>query len=236
MSKIEFYKYPIVEVKLDFTDQKDDILAFTLAHYAKMYEKDYREIGNMMGVIWGDSETPNIESYYDGLELLEKYKRSKLCFLFPREIFWDFIGHPQRNQYDFILFRAFQALKTIVSDKPYCKITNDYFVARMCGCEKVEDFKNKYLWHGKPRSGNVLAQYWGNAKKMRKLKRDLEKTYNGVKFFCPPNCRGYYATTKENVSRIDIARMVKEQERIKQARNLKKEIENDEAMKIWNSK
>lgn len=232
----------MVAVKLDFSEQKDDILCFTLAKDAEYYNGDYQYIGRIMGVSWGGCDTPTAEKYEKGISLIEKHKCCGIYFQFPREFFWNFVNnHSSKEQYDFILFRAFQALKTIVGDKPYCNVTNEYWMARMCGCVSVKEFEQQYLFNGKVRKAGKnreITKYYSNYY-LRILRDDLEKTYNGVKFLKLPRnsgVHGFYCTMQEHITREDMAKMIVEdnERKKKTKRENERDIDNAKAMAILN--
>lgn len=238
--KIEFYRFYMSGAELDFKKQKDDILCYTLAIYTEYYNGDYGYVGREMGVLWGGTNVPPMNSIEHGRLLLEQH-RDELFFQYPRNFFWDFVDN-EKTHWDLVLFRAFQALKSIIGDKQYCKTTNAMWMARMCGCRNVEEFESRYIESVKSRkTGKIKRQAKKTGRNseitkynshyyFRKIRADLERVYNGVKFLDLPResgVHGFYFTTSEDVTREDMARMIVDYNRQKQKTKREEEKERD---------
>lgn len=233
---VKFYIFPIDKTKLVFTSDgdKEEILCYTLAALAEKSSSDLNIVGANMGVKWSNFKN----SCEEGKWLLEKFKDCKILFPFPRNYFWDFVDNKhKKNEYDYILFRAFQALKTIVGTKQYAHLTNEYLFARMCGCYNIEIFEKRNFVKGEPRKNlngddAIILKYF-TRKRIDKLKRDLEDKYIGITFFAPTGCRGFYATTKEGITRETMAKLIEIDEGKKRAKQKARNEDNQKALEVW---
>lgn len=62
------------------------------------------------------------------------------------DVFWDYYDN-EKSEFDLACLTAFLALKSIIGTKPYCKVTNGYLWARMCGFRHSIDDVNQLLPH-----------------------------------------------------------------------------------------
>lgn len=103
-----------------------------------------------------------------------------------KDMFWDYYGS-DRPETDLICLTAFLAIKSIIHTKPYCKVTNNYWLSRMAGLRgSVEDYKDL---------PPEIAKY-ANEYQTKKLKASLREwglvTYSRY-------TRGFYASFKLNI-------------------------------------
>lgn len=116
-----------------------------------------------------------------GKVLVSKYNNAKAPFSNISTEIWFEYYKKEKTEWEHIILLAFLAVRSIIGEKGYCKITNDFLFARMCGLRtKIKDKKelNKTVQ-------KYYTEYYKN-----KIRTDLElywhlKTYNG---------RGYYAS------------------------------------------
>lgn len=116
-----------------------------------------------------------------GKELVRKYNNTKPPFSNISTEIWFEYYKKEKTEWENIMLLAFLAVRSIIGEKGYCKITNDFLFARMCGLRTK--IKNK-------KELNKTVQKYYTEYYKNKIRTELElywhlKTYNG---------RGYYAS------------------------------------------
>lgn len=116
-----------------------------------------------------------------GKELVNRYNYSKAPFSNISSEIWFEYYKKEKTEWEQIMLLAYLAVRSIIGEKGYCKITNDFLFARMCGLRTK--IKNK-------KELNKIVQKYYTEYYKNKIRNELElswhlKTYNG---------RGYYAS------------------------------------------
>ena len=126
----------------------------------------------------------------------------------------DFLTNP-KTATDVAVLCAFLAIKSIVGQRAYARITKDLLLCRMAGHDKP----------GAPLPKEV--EQWGNRKRWDHIKKELKERYNVAIY----TGRGLYFSTRLSLG--DLAKCVKaNQENTKKARTAQKEkMEIDQALK-----
>lgn len=199
-NKRKYYKFPARKAKLKFVEQYDDILYYTVVYDAKFHGTTIENMSRLMGVSWSREydEIPS-EKKQRAIELYSEI-HDNLYFLYPRDMFWNAVNGDEIGlwgDYDYLLFRAFQAVKSIQGERNYCKMGDKLLVARMSGYHGIKDYE----------AGEKLAEVeqYNTRRKLERIKLDLEVRYN-VRFLAPAHCRGYYVTTRNDITLEYIAK------------------------------
>lgn len=99
-------------------------------------------------------------------------------------VFWDFYIN-YKSEFEKVCLLGFLAIKSIVQNKAYCKITNNYWLSRMDG--KASSIKNKN------ELSDRIAKYH-NEYQTKKIKRELRNNWN-LKTYSRYT-RGFYVSFK----------------------------------------
>ena len=122
------------------------------------------------------------------------------------EIFWDFYKN-YKTEFEVTCLLAYLSLKSIVQNKPYCKITNLYMFSRMDGeartLDSAEDITEGLKWYH--------TEY-----QIKKIKAELAENWNVV--FYGRYTRGFYVSFK-----MTLEDLVYEVEKKRKARKFKEQ-------------
>jgi hypothetical protein len=131
------------------------------------------------------------------------------------QVFKDFCFQPKTKE-QIAVFLAFIGLKSIIGRKAYCKITNQYFLARMGGFACIKDV---------PSPLPPSLQDWNTRRKLERIKAELERSWNvniyGYKM------RGFYISIDNKYSRpklIEVAESKRKSFSTKMLKKLNNEI------------
>lgn len=144
---LRYFNFPI-QLLQGFLDDTPtalrNILQYSLyAHAISLDCHDY-DIETAMNVAakFYNVTLKDFQTTYDrGMELYDSLpQNSPKCGL-NTSIYWDFRKN-HKSDFDKVVLLAFLSIKSILGNKAFCKITNDFFVARMDGkiktCEPFE--------------------------------------------------------------------------------------------------
>ena len=126
----------------------------------------------------------------------------------------DFLTNP-KTATDVAVLCAFLAIKSVVGQRAYARITKDLLLCRMAGHNKPDAPLPKEV------------EQWGHRKRWDHIKKELKERYNVAIY----TGRGLYFSTRLSLG--DLAKCVKaNQENTKKARTAQKEkMEIDQALK-----
>ena len=161
-------------------------------------------------------------SFMNGLNLYEVYGDDKPMTGISVPVLLNYQDN-HKTEFEDMCLLAFLALKSIVQTKPYCKITNAYWLSRMAGFDTTQEVSQL------PKSiQNFNTEYY-----LRKIKNELEDSW-GMTWY-GRYTRGFYVSFKldkkelmfqvEKKRKSRIARNKKLQEK-KFLAEIEKELEN----------
>lgn len=119
--------------------------------------------------------------YRNGLSLSQLYSRSNPHCGLNLSIYWDYRDN-YKSDFQKICLLAFLSIKSIIGDKKYCKITNDFWLSRMAGFTKV--CKVDELPHA---IKNYATEY-----KLRRIKNKLRLNWHLTSY--SRQFRGFYVS------------------------------------------
>lgn len=124
----------------------------------------------------------NVEiSIKRGKELVNTYNHTKPPFSnIKQSIYFDYYKN-EKDEWQNIMLLAFLGIRSIIGDKTYCKITNDYLFARMAG-------ERKAITSGKYLPKEIKKYYTEHYKRM--IRVELEEKWH-MTSYCG---RGYFAS------------------------------------------
>jgi hypothetical protein len=138
-------------------------------------------------------------------------------------VFHDFFSH-QKSDEQKAIFLAFLALKSIIGRKPYCKLTNQYLIARMGGFASLKDT---------PTLLPAKLEYWNTRRRLDRIKTELEQNWN-VNIY-GYRMRGFYASIDAQCPRsklIEVAEKNRKANATKIIRKLNEEIRKEVLSRI----
>jgi len=215
MPNVKYFNFPIYLLKdflLDYKYCLNNILSYALyAHTLKLEEGDdydkFRSSAKFYDVQLADPEY----SFSHGEELFENQKDGYPKTGINTEIFWDFYKY-HKSDYQLICLLAFLGIKSIILNKAYCKITNNYWFARIDGNNKSCDFNEL-----SPEVRKYTTRHF-----IRKIKEELINNW-GLESY-GYNMRGFYISFK-----LDIYELSYQVER-KKNNHLKNQKRKEEAI------
>lgn len=215
MSEIKYFNFPIYLLE-DFLLDKNycltKILFYALyAHIFKLEEGDdydkFRSSVKFYEVALGDSK----HAFSEGKKLYENQKYGYPKVGINIKIFWDFYKY-HKSDYQMICLLAFLGIKSIIQNKAFCKITNNYWFARIDGKSKSCDFNEL-----SPEIRKYTTRHF-----IRKIKDELINDWGLMSYGY--NMRGFYISFK-----LDIYELSYQVER-KKNNYLKNEKRKEEAI------
>lgn len=120
----------------------------------------------------------------EGERLYGLYGLEKVKVGISTEIFWDFKNNP-KTTFDDVCLLAFLALRSILRDKPFCRITNLYWLSRMDG--------NTHRFDNLSKLSDEVKKY-ANEYQLKKIKYYLTDGWNLVHY--GRYTRGFYISFK----------------------------------------
>lgn len=158
---------------------------------------------NYYNLVLGDSN----HTYKKGKELHIKTPDNSPMVGINLSIFWEFFKD-YKTDFEKVCLIGFLAFKSILQDKPYCKITNKFWLARMNGKAKSHEFNEL---------PEPLKKY-ANEYQLRKIKRELQHNWFLVEY--GHYTRGFYVSFK-----LPLEKLVYEVEKRKKSTKDKQLIE-----------
>ncbi len=122
------------------------------------------------------------ENYLNGKMLFDSIELKSPMTGLNITIYWDFIKN-KKTEFEKVSLLALLALKSIIGFKPYCKVTNRYWLSRMDG--KIKAIDNKCDL------SKELRKYYSEYQ-TKKIKRELHLNW-GLKDY-GRYTRGFYAS------------------------------------------
>ncbi len=107
-------------------------------------------------------------SYQNGKELFDSIDERSPKVGLNVSIFWDYIKN-DKTEFEKITLLAFLAIKSIIGSKPYCKVSNKYWLSRMdgkvgsvqCKSELTPGIRKYYTEYQTKKIKRHLHLYWG---------------------------------------------------------------------------
>lgn len=182
---IRYFNFPI-QLLHGFLDDMPAVLKNIISYslYAHAISLDCHEydIETAMNVAakfhkatLGDFQT----TYERGMELYDSLPQNSPKCGINTSIYWDFRNN-HKSEFEKVVLLAFLSIKSILGNKPYCKITNDFFISRMDGKVKKCD-----LSEISPAIKTYLTAY-----RLTKLKDELKLKWYLVTY--GKRMRGFY--------------------------------------------
>ena len=180
----KYFNFPIVLLEGFLIDDKkclNDIFDYAIYAYCQKYETDdVKRAGRFFGVTIGNANG----TYENGNELFDSLPEGLPKVGINIDIFFDYYKN-EKTEFQKVTLLAFLAIKSILQNKAYCKVTNNYLCARMDG--KSHAVKN--ITDLSPE----LSKY-NNEYQMKKIKNELILDWNLLHYTY--YTRGFYVSFK----------------------------------------
>jgi hypothetical protein len=232
MSEAKYFNFPVPLLR-DFMTHPNEVLEnimdYSLYSYALNGEenqlfgdKDEAEqieiAKSSLGLRGGNSEA----TYYSGQELYDSIPLKSPKVGLNVSIFFDYYKNP-KTDFERVCLLGFLAIKSILQNKAYCKITNAYWISRMDGHPST--VKDCDL------SSSILK--YNNTYQMNKIKIQLQLNW-GLKEYSYYT-RGFYVSFKLDKSKLAYeVEKKKDKVKIKNLKDEKKIARLDALNKIKN--
>jgi len=191
MSDVKYFNFPIQLLSDLFKDKMktlNDISEYALyAHSLKLelgqssYD-NFLSAAHFYNVVLGGDDAYKRRQFKLVKDLYKSIPKSAPKVGLNITIFWDFYKN-EKSEFDLACLAAFLAIRSILGDKPYCKITNAFFWARMCGYpNKINDVSEL---------STAVAKY-ANEYQTKKIKKTLSESWFLVTY--SRYTRGFYVS------------------------------------------
>jgi hypothetical protein len=183
MSDERYFNFPIWFLRGSFTDMYkvcDDIMDYAIYKHSQKLNGNQRikDSSDYFGITLG-----NIERTATNGEKLDRMTPDKAVMTgMNKDLTFDFYKN-SKTEFEKAVLLAYLAIKSILGQKSYCRITGDFLLCRMAGYGKKDEAeipeeleKYKKRWH------------------IDRLKIDLKKNY-GLKIY-GRSCRGFFVSFK----------------------------------------
>lgn len=110
-----------------------------------------------------------------------------------RKIFWNYRDNP-KDDFEFQCLWAFLAIKSIIGKKPFQKMTNQLWIARMAGFSNYKTLEEYFKGRALPSHILNPEDRYKTRYALDKIKKELTRHFN-VNFY-GIGSRGFYASTK----------------------------------------
>ena len=218
-----YFTFPIVLLKILHEDHRsfaDNAIWWTVYNYAetKLHGLSERERVEMALSKYGVS-TEDLAGWIRHAKRIHRsIEGSKVMTSIEKRTLFDFLEN-DKSDAEVNELLAFAALRSIIGKKPYCKITDNYWLSRMAGEERTV----KDLDQLPDRIKRLSSEY-----QLKKLKGSLRDHWH-LKYY-GRYTRGWYATFNPEWS---LERLIQQVE-LKRKSNLEKKYREDQKTAVRN--
>lgn len=211
----KYFNFPIVLLEgflINHIKCLNDIIRYAIYVYSiKNYNGDIEEAENFFGIKLRDKD----KIIRNGKYLYECLPDGLPKVGISKDIYYDYQNNG-KTEFEKVTLLAFLAIKSILQDKPYIAMNNNYLFARMDG--KRQSIKND------SELSPELAKY-KNEYQAKKIKNELILGW-GLKHYAG-HTRGFYVSFK-----MPLVELIFQVEKNKKSNKLKEQKEKEEAAKI----
>lgn len=139
---------------------------------------------------YGVTSGNNNKSIENGKELTNTTQVNNPKVGISLSLFWDFYKN-DKSEFEKVCLLAHLAIKSILKDKPYFKLTNNYWLARMdgksCSVNSVEELSED-------------IQRYSTEYQLTKIKKELRENW-GLSYY-GKNVRGFYVSNSLTIEQL----------------------------------
>ncbi len=212
-NKKKYFNFPIVLLEGFLIDHKkclNNIFDYAMYAYCEKYDTDdIKRAARFFGVTLGNG----FKTYRNGNELFDSIPEGLPKVGISTDIFFDYYKN-EKSEFQKLTLLGFLAIKSILQDKSYCRVTNNYLFARMDGkSHSIKDVSEL---------SPELAKY-KNEYQAVKIKNELILGW-GLKHY---GTRGFYVSFK-----MQLVELIFQVEKNKKSNKQKEQKEIEKAAKL----
>jgi len=208
----KYFNFPIVLLEGFLIDHKkclNDIIDYAMYAYCEKYDTDdVKRAARFFGVTLGNE----FSTYRNGNELFDSVPEGLPKVGISKEIFFDYYKN-EKTEFQNVTLLAFLAIKSVLQNKAYCKLDNNYLFARMDG--KSHTIKND------SELSKELLKY-KNEYQSVKIKNELKLNWGLIHYAY--YTRGFYVSLK-----MSLEDLIFQVEKKKKSNKLKEQKEKEKA-------
>ncbi len=213
-NKKKYFNFPIVLLEGFLIDHKkclNNILDYAMYAYCEKYDTDdVKRAARFLGVTLGNE----FRTYHNGNELFDSIPEGLPKVGISTDIFFDYYKN-EKSEFQKVTLLAFLAIKSVLQNKSYCKLNNNYLFARMDG--KSHSIKND------SELSKELLKYKNDYRSV-KIKDELKLNW-GLKHY--GKSRGFYVSFK-----MSLEDLIFQVEKNKKSNRLKEQKEIEKAARL----
>lgn len=215
-NKKKYFNFPVVFLEGFLIDHKkclNDILDYAMYAYCLKYDSDgdVKRAARFFGVSLGNE----IRTYRNGNELFDSVPEGLPKVGISKEIFFDYYTN-EKSEFQNVTLLAFLAIKSVLQNKAYCKLDNNYLFARMEG--KSHKIKND------SELSKELLKY-KNEYQSVKIKNELKVNWGLIHYAY--YTRGFYVSFQ-----MPLEDLIFQVEKMKKSNKLKEQKEKEKAARL----
>ena len=214
-NKKKYFNFPIVLLEGFLIDHKkclNNILDYAMYAYCVQYDiDDIKRAARFFGVTLGNE----FRTYHNGNELFDSIPEGLPKVGISTDIFFDYYKN-EKSEFQKVTLLAFLAIKSVLQNKSYCKLNNNYLFARMDG--KSHSIKND------SELSKELLKYKNDYRSV-KIKNELILIWGLVHYAY--YVRGFYVSFK-----MSLEDLIFKVEKNKKSNKLKEQKEIEKAAKL----
>ena len=193
MSEEKYFNFPIQLLEGFLDDSRKCLNAisdYAIYSHSLNLELD-DELNNFKSSAkWFNLTYPNyLKGYKSGEMVYESIPEKSVMVGINLTIWWDYYKN-DKTEFDKVCLLGFLAFKSILQDKPYCKVTNKYWLSRMNGkasAHEIEDLP-----------ANLLK--FSNEYQLKKIKTALQHEWYLIEY--GRYTRGFYISFKLTLEKL----------------------------------
>lgn len=211
----KYFNFPVVLLEdflVDHVKCLNNILDYAMYDYCEKYSiDDVKRAARFFGVKLGDES----KTYRNGNELFDSVPEGLPKVGINKDIFFDYYDNP-KVEFQKVTLLAFLAIKSVLQNKPYCNLDNNYLFARMDG--KSHSIKND------SELSKELIKYKNDYQSV-KIKNELILNWGLIHYAY--YTRGFYVSFK-----MSLEDLIFQVEKKKRSNKLKKQKEKEKAARL----
>ncbi len=217
MSEAKYFNFPIQLIdgifKYKIKALTDGLYYALYSHSLKLETEDQGKNSAYNKFVkswsWYNVTGVDRDKFSRGKQLFDSIPEKSVKVGLNISIFWDYYKN-EKTDFDIACLCAFLAMKSIIGEKPYCKMDNSYLLARMAG-------KSKAIEDKKELPPEVL--YYVNEYQTVKIKNTLRLGW-GLKHYSF-HTRGFYVSFDENFNDTKLGQIAEKDRKSNKVNQLK---------------
>ncbi|MCX6154924.1 MAG: hypothetical protein NT007_12275 [Candidatus Kapabacteria bacterium] len=207
--EVKYFNFPI-QLLSGFLEDSKTALYNILTYGIYSFAVDYNEAETIEKKIKASTDYHNVKlgnipnTIKLGKDLYDKFHKGSPMSGIELKVFWTYYDEykdetlPKKSDFEKVCLLGFLALKSILGEKPYCHVFNDYWLARMDG-------KVKRIYDVNELSEKIRPYH--SERNPRKIKTELAAKWN-LKHYSKKGMRGFYVSLEPKMTTKDLIKQV----------------------------